>query len=483
MNTYVENDTRDIVVVANAEPYKHVETATGNIVPERVTGGLTTGLDPLMQERGRCWIAWGRGEADFYPGVVNDTDQVDVPPGNDDQYTLQRLDLSRGEVDGFYLGMSNQVLWPAFHGFTEKMNWEDGFWDVYRDVNQRYTEATVEATESGDTVLVQDYQLALVPGLIRDRGNGKSIGYFLHIPFPAPEDFQQIPHHEELFDSLSGSDLFGVHTERDVRNVLATAESLGYDVDADSSTYVDGHDIRTQVSAIPFGIDHSRYTEPETASFERTFRDAMDVDHLLFSLDRTDYTKGLPEKMDAYERFLDDYPEMQGNVKLLQNVTPSRTDIDAYSELITALEQRADDINGLYGTEDWEPVQLVDDYIPHDDVIGMYRAADVLLVTPVVDGMNLVAKEGVAANYTGNPDDPGMLVLGENAGAAEQLDEAVLVDPYDTKETADAIDTAIHMDNDERRERMAAMFDTVKEYDVDWWAEQYLTELEQTRTH
>lgn len=469
-------DYRDLVVVANAEPYQHVRYDS-SIAAEQVNGGLTTGLDPIMQDQGKSWVAWGRGDADFHPDIVDGQNTVRVPSDADstEQYPIRRLDLSEDEKDAFYLGMSNRVLWPAFHGFTGKLSYSDEFWDTYCDVNQQYADAAVDVADDGDRVLVQDYQLGLVPSQIQDTDGGRAVGYFLHIPFPDPDDFTAIPHHEELFDGMSGSDLLGVHTERDVQHVLETADALDHQVDTEDSIYLEDGGT-TRVCAIPLGIDCDRYTAPDTEDFEEMVRAELGVDHLLFGLDRTDYTKGLPEKLDAYDRFLADHEQYHGRVTLFQKLTPSRTDIDAYSDLIESVEQRAMEINDTYGDSSWTPVQLEDSHVPHEEMVGMYRAADVLLVTPVIDGMNLVAKEGVAANYTGQND--GILVIGENAGAAEQLDDAIIVDPTRTQETADAIETALRMSDSERRTRMARMHENVQEQDVDWWAESYLDELD-----
>lgn len=464
---------RGLNVVANAEPYQHTYNSDGSISYEHVTGGLTTGLDPVMQEHGSYWIGWGRGSADFSPSVVDENDQVAVPPEHEQQYLLQRLDLSEAERNGFYLGYSNQVLWPGFHGFTDTIVDSD-WWDTYEAVNQRYADAA-NAVVGDEAVLVQDYQLALTPEMIRDEQDDTTIGYFLHIPFPDADDYMQIPHHEELLDGVSASDLIGVHTDRDVENLLGTVEALGADVDHDEQAYAfNGHE--TRVAAVPLGIDYDRFTEPDTADFEEQFRDNLDVDHLLFGLDRTDYTKGLPEKLDAYEQYLEDNPDMHGDVMLYQNVSPSRTDIPVYRDLVTEINEKAAAINWTYGHESWEPVRLVDTHASHDEIVGMYRAADVLLVTPLIDGMNLVAKEGVAANYTGEND--GILVLGEQAGAAEVMTDAIQVDPTDTDALAGAIDAAIEMSDAERRKRMRTLNDEVRKHDVDWWMEQYLEELE-----
>lgn len=479
----------ELVLVSNAEPYRHVWKGEEKEETEyeKLTGGLTAALDPLMQELGGKWVAWGReDESDFYP--VDENNIIEVPPDapEDKRYKLKRLELSDEEVENFYLGFSNEVLWPTCHTFPSKVNKKEEYWPSYKGVNEKYADRALEVAGENDSFWIHDYHLTLVPKLISEEKEDSSVSFFLHIPFPPWESFGRVPQREEIMKGLSGSDFIGVHTPTYREHLLNAAEKLGAEVDKEGNFYEwDGR--KTKVGALPLGIDYDRYSPANTdleSDFQRGFREAIGTEHVVFGLDRTDYTKGIPERLRAFERFLEDNPEYQGEVTLVQKNTPSRQEIPEYEKILNDIRREAGGINSELGEigKGWEPVHLRQDKVPHEDLRGLYRSADVGLITPGIDGMNLVAKEYVAAQTI---NDPGVLVLSEFAGAAEQFKEEiegkgpVYVNPYDERETANGIKRAIEMPYEEKEERLTNLDEIVREKDSQHWRDEFLKRWEE----
>ncbi|PSP57443.1 trehalose-6-phosphate synthase [Halobacteriales archaeon QS_1_67_19] len=464
-------DDRELVVVSNREPYSH-DREDGEITVDRPAGGLTAALDPVMQTVSGTWVAWGDGDADRE--VVDADDTVAVPP-EDPAYDLRRVWLDDEQVEGYYYGYSNQVLWPLCHLDTAKATHDEAFWRIYRDANADFADAVLDSTGSDPVVWFQDYHLALAPRLVRERRPDAFLAHFWHIPWPSWDTFHACPQYEQLLNGLLANDLVGFHTEAYCRNFLDcvdAATDARVDRNTNSVSYR-GH--RTFVRSFPLGIDASRQAELAESDaaddYWRRFRETYDVDPdtaLGLGVERLDYTKGIEERLAALEHFWRENPEYRGEFTYVQKGTESRSGIEAYDRLRKRVGEEIERINDRFGTDDWTPIVNLTDHIPEAGLAALYREADLGIVTPVRDGMNLVAKEFVACQTR----DPGALVLSELAGAAEQLgDEAVLVHPHDTPGFADAVEAALSLSRSERRTRIADLQRVVHADDVFAWVE------------
>ncbi|MFP4116210.1 MAG: trehalose-6-phosphate synthase [Candidatus Aenigmatarchaeota archaeon] len=472
----------NLMVIANAEPYEH-KKVDGEITYEKVVGGLTTALDPLMQENGKAWIGWGRGEEDYNDEVVDEDNVVRVPPDapEDKKYDLKRVKLSEEEVESFYRGFSNQELWPIGHTFPGKANHREKYWDMYKEVNKKYVDSVLEMADGGENFMVNDYQLSLVPKYLSEETQDAKIGFVWHIPWPPWESIGRLPRREELLEGISGADVVTVHTPSYREHLLEFAENLGADVDREEGFY-ELDDEKTRVEALPLGIDYDRFS-PDNTKVERDFgtgfKEAIGTDHIIIGLDRTDYTKGISERLEAYEAFLKDNPEYQEEVTLFQKVTPSRQKIKEYKEILNDIQKNVARINSQLGSIEtyWDPVKLRQKKIPHENLKALYQSADMALITPGIDGKNLVASEYVASH---TEEDPGVLILSEFAGAADQFKEEIdgkgplYANPYDTRETSQKIKQGLEMDEEERIERWRNTDEVVKEKDVEWWRNKFL---------
>lgn len=463
---------RPLVLVSNAEPYAH-RWEEDEIVCEKLAGGLTSALDPLMQESGGLWIAWGRGEADSE--VLNSEGKVKVP--DDEGYTLKRLELSDEEVDGFYLGFSNGLLWPICHSFPERTELEDYHtsednWRTYEKVNQRYADAVTEELEEEDLIWVHDYHLALVPKMIKEKFPEADIGFFWHIPWPSWEIFGNIPWRSEIMEGLLSSDFIGFHTPSLKKNFLSCVKKTRK-TNRDEKSAEKMDEKMPRISAIPISINYDWFSslskEEKYREKARDLENSIKVENIILGMDRLDYTKGIPERLRAYELFLKEYPEFQGKVTLVQRIPPSRTSAKEYQSILNRINRIIGEINGRFEKAEWTPIKSFHRFLPKQEgLIPYYMVADVALVTPLIDGMNLVSKEYVASTADG------VLMLSEFAGAAEELEEALHVNPYNTREVAQGIKTALEMDKDERRNRLKKLKERVKKKDLDWWREKFL---------
>ncbi|NEU58954.1 trehalose-6-phosphate synthase [Halorussus sp. MSC15.2] len=468
-------EDRELVVASNRQPYSHYYEDGDAVSVDRPAGGLTAALDPVMQAAEGTWVAWGDGDADRE--VVGPDDTVAVPP-EDPAYDLARVWLTDEQVEGYYRGYSNQVLWPLCHLDTAKMNPREEFWREYRETNADFADAILDSTDgagSDPVVWFQDYHLALAPRRVRDARPDAFLAHFWHIPWPSRDVFRACPQYEQLLDGLLANDLVGFHTEDYCRNFLDCVEAAtDARVDrASGSVSYRGH--RTFVRSFPLGIDASRQADlaesDEADEWWAEFRDAHGIDPsdtLAVGVERLDYTKGIEQRLAALERFWADNPERRGEFTYVQKGTESRSGIEAYDRLQDRVAAEIERINDRFGTDDWTPVIYTTDHLPEAAIAALYREADLGLVTPVRDGMNLVAKEYVAAQTR----DPGVLVLSELAGATDQLgDEAVLVHPYDTPGFADGIAEALSLSLAERRTRIADLQREVHAKDVYEWLE------------
>ncbi|AGB38976.1 alpha,alpha-trehalose-phosphate synthase (UDP-forming) [Natronococcus occultus] len=465
-----------LIVVSNRQPYRHeYEDGDGDersIAVDEPAGGLTAGLDPVVREASGTWIAWGDGEADF--AVTDENDCVAVPPG-EDAYTLQRIDLSEEAVDSYYYGFSNQVLWPLCHEFPDLIEngdtWSNDF-EWYHTVNERFADAVATHATAESVVWIQDYHFGLAPRLIRRQiPETATIAHFWHIPWPTPETFAECPAGEDVLAGLLGNDLLGFHVDRYARLFMECVEQYldGAVVDRDR-WIVDYEDGTTHLTTDAMGVDADTY--------DRAARQDTDVDAVLAELgvspdvtlglgvDRLDYSKGIPERLAALERFFERNPDRRGEFTFLQKATPSRTGIPAYQRLGELVRSEVTRINSRFGTDDWQPIVYTEEYVSQENLCALYRRADAMLISPLLDGMNLVAQEFVASSV----DEDGVLLLSEQTGAHERLgDDAVTIDPTDTDGVAAALETALEMPADERRRRMRTLREDVFEADLEAW--------------
>ncbi|WP_202614427.1 alpha,alpha-trehalose-phosphate synthase (UDP-forming) [Halostella litorea] len=460
------------IVVSNREPYSHgYDDDDGGITVDRPAGGLTAALDPVMQTVEGSWVAWGDGEADR---EASDDGVVSVPP-DDPSYDLHRVWLTDEQLDGYYRGISNRTLWPLCHSDTARVHFSTDDWERYRTVNCEFASAVTAAADgTAPVVWFQDYHLALAPRVLRERLLPDAFAmHFWHLPWPSWDVFRVCPRAVAVLDGLLANDLLGFHTPDYCRQFLDCAErALDAAVDRENGIvrYRGGS---TTVRPFRLGIDadaiRDRAETPAAADFWDEFR----ADHgigehtqVALGVDRLDYTKGIERRFDALERLWERSPEWRGRLTFVQKGAKSRSSIPAYSRLQGRITERIEAINERFGTEDWQPVVFTTAMLSEDDLAGLYRGADLMLITPVRDGMNLVAKEYVASQV----DDPGVLVLSEFAGAAEELDEgAMIVNPYDVDAVADAVARGLRLPDAERAHRAATLDERVHENDVFAW--------------
>ncbi len=465
-----------LVAVSNREPYIH-QFHNGErraIVP---ASGLVTALDPVLQACGGLWVAHGAGDADRE--TTDRQGRLTVPPG-DSRYTLRRVWLSREEQLGYYYGFSNEGLWPLCHLTHERPVFRASDWQEYIKANHRFADAVLQ--EIGSTsafVLVQDYHLALVPQILKSSRPDLKVGLFWHIPWPNPEAFRICPWRAEILRGMLGADLVGFHLQQHCNNFLDTVDRM---VQARLDWDHFALDLKKHTTHVrPFPISVQDWSERRVPSGDKLarqmgeLRERHDLEgmQVIVGVDRIDYTKGLIERFRAVELFLTKYPQHRERVVFVQLGAPSRSHIRRYRELITELESLADEINWKFQTEDWKPIRFL---VAHHDSQAVYaflRMASVCLVSSLHDGMNLVAKEFVAAQEDGD----GVLVLSEFAGAARELADAILINPYSTEEFADAIHRAMEMDLSERRVRMGGMRKIVTERNIYRWAADFLVKL------
>jgi trehalose 6-phosphate synthase len=474
-------EAHQLIVVSNREPYMHQwrDGKARAIVP---AGGLVTALDPVLQACGGVWIAHGAGDADRETSDAEG--RLTVPP-DDARYTLNRVWLTREEEQGYYYGFSNEGLWPLCHIAHERPIFRADDWEHYRRVNRRFADAVLDEVGAGQAVvLVQDYQLALVPRLLRDARPDLRVGLFWHIPWPNPEAFRICPWGAEILDGMLGADLLGFHLQQYGNNFLDTVDRvLESRLDWDHFA-VELRGNRTLVRPFPISVQPwSERHVPEGDDLERQiaeFKAQYQLGDAVIAVgvDRIDYTKGLPERFRAVARLLEKYPQYRGRFTLVELGAPSRTHIPRYREHLDGLEAMADEINWKYQSDDWKPIHFL---VAHHDartVHAFLRMSPMCIVSSLHDGMNLVAKEYIAAQAGGD----GVLVLSEFAGAARELNEALIVNPYDTEQFAEAIHHGLEMSPDERRARMQRLVRQVDEHNIYRWAARFLTQLAGART-
>ncbi len=474
----VASGNSEFVVVANRLPIDMERSADGTVTWKRAPGGLVTALEPLLRRQHGAWIGW--------PGIVDGEEEPIVEDG----LQLYPVRLSAEDVAEYYEGFSNATLWPLYHDVIVKPIYHREWWDRYVDVNRRFAEATSRAAANGATVWVQDYQLQLVPKMLRMLRPDLTLGFFLHIPFPPVELFMQMPWRTEIIEGLLGADLVGFHLPGGAQNFLFLSRRL---VGANTSRASVGVRSRfgevqvgfrkVKVGAFPISIDSaeldSKARDRDIRRRAREIRAELgNPRKILLGVDRLDYTKGIDVRLKAFSELLAEGRAKRDDTVLVQLATPSRERVDSYRILRNDIEQQVGHINGEYGEVGHPVVHYLHRPVPRDELIAFFVASDVMLVTPLRDGMNLVAKEYVACRS----DLGGALVLSEFTGAAAELRQAYLTNPHDLEGVKDAIEAALNQTPEEGRRRMRALRRQVLAHDVDRWARSFLDALADTKT-
>jgi trehalose-6-phosphate synthase len=476
-------DEGHLFVVSNREPYMHQRNgkSVDVIVPP---SGLVTAIEPVLDACDGTWIAHGSGNADAE--VVDTHDRLRVPP-DDPRYTLRRVWLTKEQEEGYYYGFANEGLWPLCHIAHTRPLFRAADWQYYQEVNRKFMSAVLEEIENvaKPVVLVQDYHFALLPRMIKEKRPDARVAIFWHIPWPNPEAFGICPWQRQLVDGLLGADLIGFHIQSHCNNFLETVDRVVESrVDWEHFSAL-RQDHRTLVRPFPISV---AFTDDDAAGNNNTGSDYLERSALLRSLgveatfmgigvDRVDYTKGILERFLAIERFLEKFPSYQGKFTFVQIGAPSRTHIKRYHDLLAEVEAEAERINWRFQGGKWKPIVFLKRQHSHQEIEPYYRAADLCLVTSLHDGMNLVAKEFLAARR----DERGVLILSQFTGAARELRDALLVNPYDIDQTAEAIRAALEMEPEEKQLRMHRMRKYIKEHNIYQWAGNLITELVELR--
>lgn len=541
-NTPLSNETiqsgdvsADFVVVANRLPVdRNTDPKTGEVSWTPSPGGLVTALRPVLQANDGAWIGW--------PGSTDPVELGDMPSAEESGLHTVPVNLGAEDFEQFYEGFSNATLWPLYHDLIVPPRYERTWWERYQEVNQRFADTAAEVASEGATVWVQDYQLHLVPGMLRGRRADVCVGFFLHIPFPNPELFRQLPWRDEVLRGTLGADVVGFHTQDSARNFLDTLRALGYEVttndDEDAAEFINGarmpedglivgrvtvndgelaadgaagggsageasgaantsaaansagsaaaaanSAIRTvRVGVFPISIDSAQVqaqaTTPETMAATNQLRARLGSPKWLMSgVDRMDYTKGILHRLLAVEQLLDSGRLNPEDVVVVQVATPSRERLKEYRKTREAVERVVSRINGKYGQLGRPLVHYIHHGLPFEEIVALYAATDIMLVTAIKDGMNLVAKEYVASHSDGS----GALVLSEFTGAATQLTQAYMCNPHDGESVCEAILAATSDDPSAQRERMLQMWDQVRDNDVNRWASSFLSQLKEAK--
>lgn len=465
-----------LFVVSNREPYIHVFDAERNETKMMFpASGVVTAIDPIMRACGGTWVAHGSGNADRR--FVNSRNKLGVPPG-DERYILKRVWLTKEEEEGYYYGFANEGLWPLCHVTHTRPIFREVDWRMYRKVNERFAESLLEELpENNPFVFIQDYHFTLLPQMIKEKRPDATIALFWHIPWPNPEVFSICPYQEEILEGMLGCDLIGFHVQNNCNNFLDTANRLMESrVDTEKFSVVrSGRE--TLVRAFPISVDGSVFGTPTESVLKKKarIREDLNLDGKIIavSVERIDYTKGIIERIMAIDRFLEKYPEYKKRFVFIQIAAPSRTHIKRYHDLMGEIDELIERKNWKYADGDWSPIIYFKRQFTHEEISPYYQLADLCIVSSLHDGMNLVAKEFIAAKE----DLSGILLLSRFTGAARELTDAVQINPYAIEEFAESIKEAIEMPAEEKRRRMARMREIISKNNVYFWAANIITDL------
>lgn len=464
-----------LIVVSNRLPVS-VVPVDGRMKAQPSSGGLVSALEPLLREQGGTWVGslGGSNSTEIHRLLASTTRGY--------KHRLSPVFLTEEEYRMFYLGFSNEIIWPLFHDLQSRCNFDPEYWRFYRQVNQKFAAAVQHIAGRDDLTWIQDYQLMQVGAMLRSDRPDARLAFFLHIPFPAPDIFEKLPWRREILEGLLDHDLIGMQTRRDERNFVACLRSFVPSIKIAGKD--EGHVVisgrrQTHIRFFPISVDFRHFAAvAASAPVVRRMREInswLPAMQIALGVDRLDYTKGIPERLKAYRAFLRNYPDYHHRVVLFQIVVPSRESIPRYQELKNEVEQLVAQINGEFGVPGWIPINYIHRSIPREELIAVYRAADLALITPLKDGMNLVAKEYCASRL----DADGVLILSEFAGAASELRSgALLVNPYDERAVSLAIKTALDMDAAERHRRMTRMRAQIRYADIIRWRDRFFAALE-----
>ena len=469
------------IIISNRLPLQlKIENQKIEATPS--VGGLATGMKSVHRDGNGVWIGWtGLTEEEIPADLVDDVVEATI------KEQCVPVSLNQDDIDGFYYGFSNRTIWPLFHYFIEYAEFEKESWQSYKRVNEKYAEVVLDNIEEGDTVWVHDYQLMLLPALIKKERPDVQIGFFLHIPFPSYEVFRILPWREEILKGLLGSDLIGFHTYDYQGHFLSSVSRiLRHEVSFNEITLKDR---MVTVNSFPMGIDYKKFSDAaakhDSAKNQSELQRRLDMHidstpdaKMILSIDRLDYSKGIANRIRAYEYFLEKYPQFKEKVRLVMLAVPSRSNVPQYQLLKKEVDELVGRINGKFATVSWTPIWYFYRSMPFENLIDLYTTCEVALLTPIRDGMNLVAKEYVATRSHGT----GVLILSEMAGAAQEMSEAVIINPNNFEEIADALKQAIEMPEAEQVKRNKFLQKRLKRYNVEKWAEDFMHALYET-TH
>jgi alpha,alpha-trehalose-phosphate synthase [UDP-forming] len=468
--SYLVNSGR-LIVVSNRLPIT-IEQVDGKFRLQPSSGGVVSALVPVLRESKGCWVGWtGTDYSDALGEVVSDWSATQP-------YSFAPVYLTSEEKECFYHGCSNEVIWPLFHGLPSRCTFESAYWRGYCKATAKFADAVEDISQAGDFVWVHDYHLMMLAGSLRTRGFRERLAYFHHIPFPSADVFETLPWRVELLRALMQFDVLGFQTAHYLANFIECLRRCLGDVQV--SRVIDGYLVQAAGRSVivenhAISIDYRTFAAdaaaPTVAAAAAAIRTRLSGTKVILGLDRLDYTKGIVERLNAFRTFLECHPEMRNRVTFVQIVVPSREDIPEYKRLKLRIETLVSKINGEYGTPGWVPVQYLYRSVPRAELLALYRAAHVALITPLKDGMNLVAKEFCAARG----DYAGVLVLSEFAGAADELSNgALIVNPHDCEGVAAMLYLALHMDEKDQRARMLLMRSQIRRHDVFRWSQSFL---------
>lgn len=459
-----------LIIASNRLPIT-ITKRKGKFRVQSSTGGLVTALGGLEKSQRRVWIGW--------PGISLSPSN---PEAKDIEALLEPEDyhpvfLPRHEIDAYYHGFCNETIWPLFHYFVQFAIYEKDYWKAYKRVNEAFCDEIMDVAEPDDIIWIHDYHLMILPELLKQKLPGAKIGFFLHIPFPSSEIFRLIPWSKDIIQGLLGADLIGFHTFDYVRHFLESVRRvLGYE---HALGQIMVHSRAVKVDAFPMGVDYEKFStavhNPDVQKRMESLRNEIGEDFkIILSIDRLDYTKGIPQRLEAFDLFLKRNPGYKGNAILIMVAVPSRTEVRRYKILKQQVDNLVGDINGRHGKIGWIPIWYLYRSFEFNDLAALYAISDVIFVTPVRDGMNLIAKEYVATKNDGN----GVLILAEMAGTAKELIEAIIINPNDLEATANSLKVALEMPLEERASRMKTMRLRLKRYDVRRWVSDFMEKLD-----